>query len=88
MGSELAVIPRDIICYRRTGFAKINKATLQYPLRFQASEELFHWAAIPANLTPEEYRLMAEKPEISKRCCLASARETPGQAPSPKRDSL
>jgi Mg2+/citrate symporter len=48
MRSELAVISCDVIRYCRAGFAKIRVAIIRYPLCFQASEEPFHWAVIPA----------------------------------------
>ena len=48
MRSELAVISCDVIRYCRAGLAKISVAIIRYPLCFQASEEPFHWAVIPA----------------------------------------
>ncbi len=48
MRSELTVISRNVIRYRYAGFDKIHVAIIRYPLCFQASEEPFHWAVIPA----------------------------------------
>lgn len=48
MRSELVVISRDVICYRHAGFAKIYVPIIRHPLCFQASEEPFDWAVIPA----------------------------------------
>lgn len=48
MRSELAVISHYAVCFRCDGFAKISVSIIRCLLRFQASEEPFHWAVIPA----------------------------------------
>lgn len=48
MGSELAVRPHDVICYHRNGLTKIDIVIIRYSPRFQASEEPFYQAIIPA----------------------------------------
>lgn len=47
MGSELAVIFRDVVRYRCAGFTKVGVSIIRHPLCFQASKKTLHRAVIP-----------------------------------------
>lgn len=62
MRSELAVISRDVIRYRYTGFVKIHVSIIRHLLRFHTSKKTFHRAvikAIPSGAAEDEYQVKA-----------------------------